>query len=537
MKKTVSINISGIIFNIDEDAYEKLKKYLKRVKIHFANSEGRDEIIGDIEGRVAELLQEKLTEHKQVITIEDIEEVIALMGEPAEFADDDSFYSGDSANAASANRTKRLYRDPDNKMIAGVSSGLGYYFNIDPVWFRALFIVSLFVGGSGFFAYLIMWIVVPEARTTAEKLEMRGEAVNLSNIEASISQEFEDLKGKFNDLTDEAKRSFKKKSKPNIIENILQAIGSIFRILFKIIIVIVGLFLALFGISTVLFLLTGITGLSSFSFFDNGELVGFSLPILLQSVFSSQLMGGMAVVSALLVVFIPLIMVIYLGLRLLIGKRFKINYIGRTALGLWLTGIILGAFVVLNTSLDFRNMGMNVDEYELRLSSGDTLYLDASLDKSFKNRQHFKLFDMKVQIYGDNYFVYSTPNIEFKKVNGTTVFVAVKGYAKGKTGESAYNRAFRINYSPVVTDSSFVLPTYFTLPQNSLIRDQHVEMKIEIPEGQIVYFSENMRKLFNADWRYYHRYRDYSGKMWVMAEDGLIPYKEETDMVSGNDAE
>ena len=539
MKKTVTINISGIIFNIDEDAYEKLKKYLMRVKSHFANSEGRDEIIGDIEGRVAELLQEKLTELKQVIIIEDIDEVIALMGEPAEFDEDDVDSSENARFSRSNSRAKRLYRDPDNKMLAGVSSGLAYYFNIDPIWFRALFIISSF-SGAGIIAYLILWLVVPEAATTAEKLEMRGEPVNLSNIEASISQEFENLKGKFNDLTDEAKRSFKKKSSPTFLENILQAIATIFRIFIKIVLVIIGVFLVLVGITSVLSLLAGITGLSSFSFFEHGELVGFSLPLFLQAVFSSDYMGAMAVVSALLIVFVPLIMLIYLGLRLLIGKRMKINYIGRSALGLWLTGLILGAFVALNTSLDFRNMGMNMDEYEIQLAPDDTLYLDASLDKSFKNRQYFQLFDMKVQINGDNYLVYSTPNITFKKTNEKTPCVILKGYAKGRTGESAYERASSINYIPVVTDSSFVLPTYFTLPQNSLIRNQELEMKIEIPEGQIVHFSENMRKLFNADWRYYHRYKDYSGKTWVMSEDGLVPYKQigknqETDKSNENE--
>ena len=235
-------------------------------------------------------------------------------------------------------------------------------------------------------------------------------------------------------------------------------------------------------------------------------------------------------VSALLIVFVPLIMVIYLGLRLLIGRKIKINYIGRTALGLWLTGLILGAVVALNTSLEFRHMGMDVEEYELRLSTADTLYLDASLDKSFKNPQYFHLFDMKVQINGDDYFVYAVPKFEFAKANGTTASVTVKGYAKGKTAESAYNRVTSINYSPELTDSSFVLPTYFTLPQNSLIRDQDVEMKIEIPEGQIVHFSKSMRNLFNENWRYYHRYKDYSGKIWVMADDGLIPFKENDEV-------
>jgi len=524
MKKTVIINISGIIFHIDEDAFEKLNRYLDRVKAHFAQSESREEIIGDIEGRVAELLQEKLTATKQVITNEDIDEVITLMGEPNMFDEDDPDEVKSERFARSGNRPKRLYRDPDTRMVAGVSSGLAYYFNIDPIWFRVLFIVTSF-SGAGLLAYLILWLVVPEASTTAEKLEMRGEPVNLSNIEASISEEFDHLKKKVGDLADEAKKSFKKKSKPTILVDFLQAKGTIFRIFFKVIFIIIGIFLTLFGLTIVLSLLAGIAGLSSFSFIDHGELIGFSLPVFLDMIFSTQTLGIFAVVAIALIIFVPLLMLIYLGLRLLFGSRIKVNYIGWTALGLWLTGLILGAFVVLNTSLDFRHSVIHLDEYEIPLIPTDTLYLNAVDDKDLTNYQRFEAFDMHVHLSGNNHVLYAAPNIYFKKALGNTARISVEAFSKGRTSEEAYDRAVEINYEPLITDSSFILPTYFTLPPNSLIREQYVDMSIEIPVGQAVYFSDNMRKLFNEDWRY-HRYREYSGRFWVMTEDGLKPFTE-----------
>lgn len=206
MKKTVTINLSGIIFHIDEDAYGRLNSYLNRLRKHFGRTEGNEEIIADIESRIAELLQEKLANNKQVITIADVEEVIELMGEPYEMEEETA-----PREKSGRRRPKKLYRDPDNSMIAGICGGLAAYFNIDPIWFRAIFLISIFIGGTGILVYLIMWILVPNANTTAEKLEMRGEPVNISNIERSIRDEFDNVKDKFNDFTNGAKESFKKK--------------------------------------------------------------------------------------------------------------------------------------------------------------------------------------------------------------------------------------------------------------------------------------------------------------------------------------
>ena len=130
MKKTFTINISGIIFHIDEDAFEKLNNYLETIKSYFANSEGRDEIIADIESRIAEMLQSKINEQKQVITIDDINEVIGIMGEPEQIGGDGT---QEKKQREEQRHSKRFFRDPDNKVLGGVCGGIGAYFNIDPL--------------------------------------------------------------------------------------------------------------------------------------------------------------------------------------------------------------------------------------------------------------------------------------------------------------------------------------------------------------------------------------------------------------------
>ena len=183
MNKTVNINIGGMFFHIDEDAYQKLTRYFDAIKRSLSNSSGHDEIIKDIEMRVSELLHEKQLTDKHVIGLKDVDEVIAVMGQPEDYIIEDDNNATPIYNSASL-RTKKLYRDKEKGMIGGVSSGLGFYFGIDAVWIRIVLILLVFAGfGTGILAYIILWIVTPEAITTSEKLEMTGEPVTISNIE------------------------------------------------------------------------------------------------------------------------------------------------------------------------------------------------------------------------------------------------------------------------------------------------------------------------------------------------------------------
>ena len=191
MKITLSINLGGYSFNIDEDAYSELKLYLKNLEIQFAGEESSSEILSDIESRMAELFRTKLTSYKQVITIEDVREVITVMGTPEDLSEEE----GPSAREKfSSPGYHRMYRDPDHRIIGGVCAGMGAYWRIDPLIIRIIFIALILAGGLGILLYLILYIVLPEAKTTAQKIEMKGNPVNIRNIKESVKKEFDSVR-------------------------------------------------------------------------------------------------------------------------------------------------------------------------------------------------------------------------------------------------------------------------------------------------------------------------------------------------------
>ncbi|MEL0241427.1 MAG: PspC domain-containing protein, partial [Flavobacteriaceae bacterium] len=155
MKKTININLAGFVFYIDEDAYETLQKYLNNIRTYLGNTEGREEIIDDIESRIAELFSEK---QKQVITLIEVNEVIEVMGQPEDYMSEEE----PEEKMASQQSNKRLYRDPDSTVLGGVCSGVGHYLNIDAVWIRLIFLAMVWSGVSILF-YFILWAIIPKA--------------------------------------------------------------------------------------------------------------------------------------------------------------------------------------------------------------------------------------------------------------------------------------------------------------------------------------------------------------------------------------
>jgi phage shock protein PspC (stress-responsive transcriptional regulator) len=188
MKITVSINLGGYSFNIDEDAYAELKRYLKNLELHFAEEDSASEILSDIESRMGELFRSRLTAYKHVITMEDVRYAISVLGTPEDISDNE----GTSAREKFASRGyHRMYRDPDQRIIGGVCAGMGAYWRIEPWLVRVIFFILAMMGGLGILLYLILYIVIPEAKTTAQKIEMKGEPVNIHNIKESVKREFD----------------------------------------------------------------------------------------------------------------------------------------------------------------------------------------------------------------------------------------------------------------------------------------------------------------------------------------------------------
>ncbi len=191
MKITVSINLGGYSFNIDEDAYAELKRYLKNLEIHFAGEESSAEILSDIESRISELFRIRLTAYKQVISMDDVRHAISVLGTPEDISDNEGASARDKFSAPGYHR---MYRDTDHRIIGGVCSGMGAYWAIDPVIIRIIFVVLALTGGLGILVYLILYIVLPEAKTTAQKIEMKGNPVNIHNIKDAVKTEFDNLR-------------------------------------------------------------------------------------------------------------------------------------------------------------------------------------------------------------------------------------------------------------------------------------------------------------------------------------------------------
>jgi phage shock protein PspC (stress-responsive transcriptional regulator) len=183
MKKTTSANIAGVLFQIDEDAYQLLEQYLHRIEASYNNASEGKEIIIDLETRLAELFNDRTQARAKIITLSDVNWAISIIGRPENIgAQKKNQYNEEWQQPNYGYKTnRRLYRYPENRVIGGVCSGLGIYFDIDPVLLRVAFVVLLFVG-FGPLAYIILWIVVPKAKTVSQKLELHGLPPTPENI-------------------------------------------------------------------------------------------------------------------------------------------------------------------------------------------------------------------------------------------------------------------------------------------------------------------------------------------------------------------
>jgi phage shock protein PspC (stress-responsive transcriptional regulator) len=226
MNKTFNINLGGYPFAIDEDAYEYVQNYLAKIRKHFAASEGCDEILYDIEARMAELFQEHL-KGKSIVSMKEVDEIVMIMGKPEDFGAEpmDDSYSNNNGQQQNKSKwktnlgtAKRLFRDGEDKQIGGVCSGIAAYLGIeDPLWVRLGFAFSIMFLGIPVFLYILLWIIVPVATTSGDKLSMRGEPATINNIAKVIEEEISDLGTRINEWGNEINEEWGSKSKKKAI--------------------------------------------------------------------------------------------------------------------------------------------------------------------------------------------------------------------------------------------------------------------------------------------------------------------------------
>ena len=323
MKKTFTVSINNTPFTIEEDAYQKLDAYLQSIKLHFANNDDKDEIIRDIEARIAEKLSES---GRTILTIDDISTVMKEMGTVHEI---DEMPSDDTAQS-SAKKHRRLYRDMDNAIIAGVASGLGQYFDVDPWIIRILFIVVVLAGGSGIFIYLIFWFLVPEAETTAQKLEMKGDPVTVATMSASIKEKIDELDKENIKQDIKQAASFPARVLRGVTNFIQDFIFPAIRIIGGAVLMIGGFLVAIgtsIGLGTALFALPTVIQTLS-----------------LQSVFAGPIFY-ITIGALYLTILIPAIAVFFAGLRAISRRSYIGKIVGWSLFGIWFaTAVMAGIF-------------------------------------------------------------------------------------------------------------------------------------------------------------------------------------------------
>lgn len=522
MNKTLTINISGIVFNIEEDAYETLKSYLGKIKSHFRNEEGCEEIVADIESRLAELLKAKIHAGKQVLVVADINDAIGVMGQPEDFSDSNSSEESkkqeSNANTHSQNyygtKRRRVFRDPDSKILGGVCSGIGNYFDIDPLWIRLALVVMFFGFGSGFILYIILWIIIPEAKTTAEKLEMRGEPVDVNTISKTIKDEAENFKNKAKDFGNDVRNHVTNKDNTGRFVDLLRQIfGTIFNIIGRIvgfffiflgIIFFVGLFSVLFGFGKIDNLTTG-EFMNSFA--------GEDFPM-----FWSKL-------GLILAIGIPCTMLIYKGMKMLLNIKYHNRWINIGAGIGWVVGVTLCFCIAVNFANQFSDDAMLKQQADVRWTSGDTLYLkanpnynksDSDIDFSIDNgRWYINKQDKNTTWWGK-------PHVRIIMSENDSLYVFIIKTANGEMKTDAAKRAKNISYNLVQQDSVVMIDKYYSFPGLDKFRGQEAEVLVKMPRNKTIYLDMSLQHLlYDVDNTNEYYDEDMIGKYWKMTDNGL----------------
>ena len=493
MNKTVNINLAGIFFHIDEDAYLKLQRYLEAIKRSFTDSQGRSEIIADIEARIAELFNERVQNDKQVIRIKEVDEVISIMGQPEDYLVDDEIFEDEPQsnyqNKTKSNFSKKLFRDTDNSYIGGVASGLGHYLGIDAIWVRLIWVLLTFGSvGTFIFIYLLFWILVPEALTTADKLTMTGEPVNISNIEKKIKDGFENVSQNVSDAVkhlDLPKQGNKIKSGSKTFFN---ALGEIILFSLKVIGKFIGIILILIGSSALIAL---IVSLFSVGVADIIHLPGIDF---IEATNAANIPIWIMSLLLFFTIAIPFFFVFYLGLKILVNNLKSIGQIAKfSLLGLWLMAIIGLVIIGVKQASEYAEEATIQQTDHVNIMAKDTLYLSMSHNNSF-SKQFGRHSNQWKPVYdqNDNKLLYLTDiKLTLKSTKDSVASIKIDKSSRGNTYQNAKKRAEQIIYNYTLTGNKLELDGHLTTAFKNKYRDQDVEISLYLPEGTILFADKN----------------------------------------------
>lgn len=523
MEKTIIINIGNTIIHIEESAYELLKAYLNEVKQYFANHADDLEIVTDIENRIAELLTEQLEEQKkQVVDAANVNSVIAQMGRVQDF---DTTAEGEEEPVAQSAYQyqyveKKLYRDMDDRVVAGVCAGIAHYINTDPKWIRLATLLISFIGGFGLLVYAILWIIMPKAKSRIERMEMKGEPANLQGFQKNLDEELQAVKERLSEVNKHAQPLFTRFG--IFIGEFFEWLGRFISGTGKVIFKVIAGFIVVFG---AFLLLTLIVTTAAFQgFWDSSICEYFPFSIINDGNRGAILFG------AFVVLFIPVLALVLFSIRVAFNKQAINKTLSFALLIIWLVGVAITGYQAAKISSEFKQHAELTQTVDLK--SYGTYIIDIDKSKYFSKEDsiayHIDL-NQKNQIVVDDFedgpFV--TPNkirINIEKSETNITRLTQKYESQGKTFSNALQNAQNISYTYALKDSAMVFNPRFRLNKGTTWRNQEVRLTLEVPVGTRLILKEDSYRYINNYWAWScnETENDHNdNSVWVMTEDGL----------------
>lgn len=515
MNKIFNINLGGYPFTIDEDAYEHLNAYLKTIHRHFRQSEGYEEITEDIEARLAELFQERLG-NRPIVSMKDVKEVIVTMGTPEEFGAD-PLTEPDTKGSATKEEYKtgkRLFRNPEEEVIGGVASGISAYFGIeDPIWIRIAFIVLVVSGGFGIPLYIILWAVLPKAGSASDRLAMRGEPINVSNIGKIIEEEFKNFSDKVTELGEEIgskKKSFSGRSEArgplakgvHLLGSLLRGIIDVLKQVGKPLLILVALALLLaFAVSWIVSLVGLFYGFPFLEYLNPGHAL-FSMT---------------APLNLLFLIGVPLISLGLFITRLAFGRRVSPKWKGAmwafwavNVVGLFFWGSMIARDFSAGTEISDRFYLQQLDTDTLSLTFGEDPYKHVWYD-----------FGDHLKFTGDE-LISKNVYIELGRSESDNFELVKEVYSQGRSLSAATELAKDVKYELKQEGDRLILSPAIAFPQGDKWRNQKVYLKLKVPQGKFVRLDKSLGwQVRQMDLAEGHERVFWKNTLWRMESDGL----------------
>jgi len=503
MTKSLTINIGGQLFEIEAKAYEQLRNYVDSLENHFKNDPDGKEIVEDLEMRIAELFTELQTADFKTILKEQVEFVQLKMGTVDEFEPVDETFDGPQETHKTSSETatqiiKRLMRDPDDRVLGGVCAGLGHYFNINPVILRIIVLILIFGFGFGILIYLLLWIVIPKAISTTDKLMMKGQPINLNTVAGSVKEE---------NLRENRQTG---SALINFIGQLIHYTGQFLFAVGKILLIIVSfplLLAAFIGIIVV-----------GFGLLKGGFLTQ-SLAVSSASIF--WLVKLMAIVAF----GVPVLLLI-IGLIYLVFNRnyFKSSF-SLPLLGIWLLSIFLLAIYGNSLAKEFIEKSVVKDEFELETFVGDTLYagiLQSDIETfTIGNRNEYSITNESLWKLKDSLYI-DQVELDIKPSSNHQFKLIVEKEAKGKSKRQAADRAAQTDYVWKQDNDHLLFHSFLGVEKSTKWRMQKVALTLQVPEGKYIHLGRDMDWLLEDVDNIQDMYdEELPDKLWKMTAKGL----------------